>query len=99
MFEEQLKAKLEELRAMLQADGGDMEFVRLEGKTVYLRLHGACRHCPHATITLKSGIERILRETIDSDIVVERVMDAAPPAASRPDAFESYSGGDTAKES
>ena len=81
---------------MLQADGGDMELVNIEGKTVYLRLQGACGHCPHATITLKSGIERILRETVDSDIVVERVLGDAPPAH-RPDAFETYSG-DTAAE-
>ncbi len=71
---EQIKAKLEELRGMLQADGGDMELISIEGKTVKLRLRGACGSCPHATMTLKQGIERILRESIDPEIVVERVM-------------------------
>ncbi len=71
---EQIKAKLEELRGMLQADGGDMELVSIEGKTVSLRLRGACGSCPHATMTLKQGIERILRESIDPEIVVERVI-------------------------
>ncbi len=71
---EQIKAKLEELRGMLQADGGDMEVVSIEDKTVTLRLRGACGCCPHATMTLKQGIERILRESIDPEIVVERVM-------------------------
>ncbi len=70
---EQIKAKLEELRGMLQADGGDMEVVSIEDKLVKLRLRGACGSCPHATITLKQGIERILRESIDPAIVVERV--------------------------
>lgn len=70
---EQIKAKLEELRGMLQADGGDMELVSIEGKTVSLRLRGACGSCPHATMTLKQGIERVLRESIDPEIVVERV--------------------------
>jgi Fe-S cluster biogenesis protein NfuA len=73
-FNEQVAARLETLRAMLQADGGDLELVDIEGKTVHLRLRGACGCCPHATITLKSGIERVLREEIDPEIIVERVM-------------------------
>ena len=72
-MEAQIKAKLEELRGMLQADGGDLELVAIEDKTVKLRLRGACGSCPHATITLKQGIERALREAIDPAIVVERV--------------------------
>ena len=71
-MEEQIKAKLEEMRGMLQADGGDMELVSIEGKTVTLRLRGACGTCPHAQVTLKQGIERALREEIDPEIVVER---------------------------
>ncbi len=71
---EKIKAKLEDLRGMLQADGGDLELIDIEGKIVHLRLRGACGCCPHATITLKSGIERVLREEIDAEIVVERVM-------------------------
>ena len=73
-MDEQITEKLEELRGMLQADGGDLELVSIEGKTVTLRLRGACGGCPHATMTLKQGIERILRETIDPEIVVERAM-------------------------
>ena len=59
---------------MLQADGGDLELVSIDGKTVTLRLQGACGGCPHTTMTLKQGIERILRETIDPEIVVERAI-------------------------
>ena len=73
-MEEQILAKLDELRAMLQADGGDLEVDRIEGKNIFLRLVGACGHCPHATITIKNGIERILRETIDPELTVERVQ-------------------------
>jgi Fe-S cluster biogenesis protein NfuA len=72
-MEEQIKAKLEEMRGMLQADGGDLELVSIVGKTVRLKLRGACGSCPHAQITLKQGIERGLREAIDPEIVVERV--------------------------
>ncbi len=39
-----------------------------------LRLTGACGGCPHATMTIKQGIERTLRDQIDENIVVERVM-------------------------
>jgi len=73
-MDEQIKAKLEDLRKMLQADGGDAELIEIAGKTVKLRLRGACGSCPHATMTLKQGIERALRESIDPEIVVERVM-------------------------
>ena len=66
--------RLEELRAVLQADGGDLEIVRIEGKTVKLKLRGACGGCPHAAMTIKGGLERILREEIDPEITIERVM-------------------------
>ena len=72
-MEEKIKAKLETLRGMLQADGGDLELVKVEGKTVILRLMGACGGCPHAQMTIKAGIERALREAVDPGIVVERV--------------------------
>ena len=73
-MEEQIRAKLEELRGFLQADGGDMEIVSIEGKVVTLKLRGACGSCPHAQMTLKDGIERILREEIDPEITVERAV-------------------------
>ena len=72
-MEENVKKLLEELRVHLQADGGDLEFVKMEGKNVYLKLKGACGCCPHAMATIKGGIERILREKIDTEIVVERI--------------------------
>ncbi|MBO5751525.1 MAG: NifU family protein [Kiritimatiellae bacterium] len=71
-MEEQIKERLETLRGGLQADGGDMELVKIEGKVVYLRLVGHCGSCPFAMMTLKQGIEVSLRE-IDPEITVERV--------------------------
>lgn len=72
-MEEKIRAKLEEVRGYLQADGGDMDVVSIEGTEVKLKLKGACGCCPHATVTIKQGIERILREQIDEKIVVEQV--------------------------
>ncbi len=73
-MDEQIKAKLEEMRAALQADGGDLELVGIEGKVVRLRLVGHCGSCPYAMMTLKQGIESGLRE-LDPELTVERVED------------------------
>ena len=72
VLDEQIKAKLETLRAGLQADGGDLELVKIDGKVVYLKLVGHCGSCPFAMMTLKQGIEAGLQE-IDPEITVERV--------------------------
>ena len=72
-MEEKIRATLEDLRGMLQADGGDLEVVGIEGTNVQLKLTGACGGCPHATMTIKNGIERALREKVDETITVERV--------------------------
>lgn len=73
-MDEKIKAKLEEMRAALQADGGDLELVSIDGKVVRLKLVGHCGTCPYAMMTLKQGIETGLRE-IDPEITVERVED------------------------
>ena len=72
-MEETIRTKLNELRGVLQADGGDMDIVSIDGTTVKLKLKGACGGCPHAAITIKQGIERVLRDEVDPAIVVERV--------------------------
>ena len=72
-MEAKIRAKLEELRNMLKADGGDMDVVSIAGNQVSLRLKGACGCCPHATQTLKQGIERVLKEEVDPAITVLQV--------------------------
>lgn len=67
-----IRVELEGIRKMLQNDGGDCEIVKIEGKTVFLKLRGACHSCPHAQATLKNGVEALLRENVDPDITVER---------------------------
>jgi Fe-S cluster biogenesis protein NfuA len=62
---EDIEKALEEIRPALQADGGDVEFVDYADGVVSVRLQGACGGCPMATMTLKNGIERILREKIE----------------------------------
>ena len=65
MLEEQVKTALENVRPMLQADGGDVEFVSLsEDGVVSVKLTGACGSCPMAQMTLKMGIENYLKKEI-----------------------------------
>lgn len=71
---DKIKNRLEELRVYLQNDGGDLEIISIEGKTVTLKLKGACGGCPMATVTLKDGLERVLKEEIDPEIVIERAL-------------------------
>lgn len=55
---------LNNIRPSLRADGGDVELVDIEEGVVKLRLKGACAGCPMSTMTLKNGIERILKQEI-----------------------------------
>lgn len=61
---------LDDIRPALQADGGDVELVDIDGGVVKVRLTGACGGCPMATMTLKGGIEAALKDRIPA---VERV--------------------------
>ncbi|MGA2322394.1 MAG: NifU family protein [Sedimentisphaerales bacterium] len=64
-FETKVKEIIEAIRPNLQSHGGDVEFVSTEnGSTVKVRLQGACSGCPSAKMTLKMGIERLLKEKI-----------------------------------
>jgi Fe-S cluster biogenesis protein NfuA len=64
IMNEKIKAALDEIRPALQADGGDVELVSVKDGTVSVKLTGACGGCPMATMTLKKGIERILKEKV-----------------------------------
>jgi len=62
---EQVEEVLNQVRPMLQADGGDVELVEVaEDGVVSVKLTGACGSCPMSTMTLKMGIERALKERI-----------------------------------
>lgn len=61
---EDVEKALNKMRPMLQADGGDVELVDLEDGVVKVRLKGACGGCPMAMMTLKGGIERMLKSEI-----------------------------------
>ena len=62
--EVKVKEVLDKVRPYLVRDGGNVELVGMEGGTVKVKLVGACAGCPHSKMTLKNGIERILKEEI-----------------------------------
>jgi len=55
---------LDEIRPALQADGGNIELVKVDGNDVHVRLVGACAGCPGAEMTLRMGVERVLRQKL-----------------------------------
>lgn len=63
----------EKIKPAVAQDGGDITFVRLEKNIVYLELRGACAGCPSSTLTLKSGIENMLKYYIPEIESVEAV--------------------------
>ena len=67
-IEEVLNSKI---KPLLQADGGDIELVDVQDGVVKVRLQGACAGCPGAAMTLKMGVERMLKEVVPE---VEKVV-------------------------
>jgi Fe-S cluster biogenesis protein NfuA len=61
---EKVEMVLNEIRPALLADGGDVELVDVSGGVVTLRLTGACNGCPMAVVTLRHGIESVLKEQV-----------------------------------
>ena len=57
----------------LQKDGGDIEFVDLDGNKVKVKLTGMCQGCKNAQMTIKSFVESILRDKVDSSLEVEQI--------------------------
>ena len=63
-MQDKVEEVLNKIRPMLIRDGGNVELVEVNDGTVKLKLVGACAGCPMSTLTLKNGIERILKQEI-----------------------------------
>jgi Fe-S cluster biogenesis protein NfuA len=72
--EKRVQKALEEIKPRIQADGGDIELVAIEKDTVKVRLQGACSGCPMATLTLKQGVERLIKARVPEIRSVEAVQ-------------------------
>ena len=61
---EKVEEALSHIRPPLQPDGGEVELLDVKEGVVSVRLSGACGGCPMSTMTLKNGIERILKQEV-----------------------------------
>lgn len=71
---EEIEKVLDQIRPHLQADGGDVELVDIKEGVVTVKLTGACHGCPMSQITLKNGVERVLKENIEGIKSVEAAL-------------------------
>jgi len=71
---EKVEAVLAQIRPHLQADGGDVELMDVKDGVVTVKLTGACDGCPMSQMTLKNGIERILKENVPEIKSVETAL-------------------------
>ena len=72
-MKEKIQEAIDKIKPMLQADGGDVEFVEYEDGVVKVRLQGACAGCPMSQMTVKNGIERMLKQEIPEIKSVEAI--------------------------
>ncbi len=73
-MKEKVEKALNKVRPSLQADGGDVELVEVKDNgVVKVKLTGACAGCPMSQMTLKMGIERILKKEVPGVTTVEAV--------------------------
>jgi Fe-S cluster biogenesis protein NfuA len=63
-MQERVEGVLDKIRPSLIQDGGNVELVEVNDGTVKLKLTGACAGCPFSTMTLKMGIEQVLKQEI-----------------------------------
>ncbi|WP_028325442.1 NifU family protein [Desulfatirhabdium butyrativorans] len=73
-MKEQVQQAIDKIRPMLQADGGDVELVDFQDGVVKVKLKGACAGCPMSQMTLRNGIERVLKQQLPD--VVKSVVPA-----------------------
>jgi Fe-S cluster biogenesis protein NfuA len=70
---ENIEKALEKIRPALQADGGDVELIDVIDGVVKVRLKGACGGCPMSQMTLKMGIEKIIKQQVPEVKSVEAI--------------------------
>lgn len=74
-MKEKVEQALDMIRPALQNDGGDIELIGVDETTgvVTVKLVGACGGCPMSQMTLKSGVERVLKQVVPEVSAVESV--------------------------
>jgi Fe-S cluster biogenesis protein NfuA len=70
-LEERVNRALDRIRPAIAADGGDVWLIRVDAAVAYVQMLGACGGCPASHLTLKNGIEAVVREDVPEIIAVE----------------------------
>lgn len=71
---EKVQAILDQVRPMLQRDGGDVELIEVTADNIVkVKLQGACGSCPMSTMTLKMGIEKAIKDQLPEIVEVQQV--------------------------
>ena len=73
LIEKEIEKVLDTVRPMLKLHRGDVEFIRFEEGVVYVKLLGTCHGCALSQLTLKAGIEEMLKDSIHGITAVEAV--------------------------
>ena len=74
MLKEKIEDALNKVRPALQADGGDVQFIDVDEEgVVKVKLTGACGGCPMSQMTLKMGIEKVLKQSVPEVNRVESI--------------------------
>jgi len=68
---ERINRALDRIRPAIAADGGDVWLIRVDPPTAYVQMLGACGGCPASHLTLKNGIEAVIREDVPEITTVE----------------------------
>lgn len=72
-LEERINTALDRIRPAIAADGGDVWLIRVENDVAYVQMLGACGGCPASHLTLKNGIETVVREDVPEITRVEAI--------------------------
>ncbi|MBR4681804.1 MAG: NifU family protein [Elusimicrobiaceae bacterium] len=73
-MKEQVQHVIDQIRPILQGDGGDIQLIDVDEKTgiVTVALQGRCGGCPHAQMTLQAVVERKIKEVVPGVTAVQR---------------------------
>mgnify|MGYP003634279758 CR=1 FL=1 len=70
---EKIEEAIQQLRPFLEADGGDIQFLRVDDNIAKVKLLGACKGCNMSAMTLKAGIEEAVKKAVPQIVGVEAV--------------------------
>ena len=72
---EKIEEAIQQLRPFLEADGGDVQLLRINGSVAEVKLLGACKDCNMSSMTLKAGIEEAVKKAVPEITAVEAVKE------------------------